>query len=261
MESGKYLDNIKQLFHRGGCFIKRKMASFPRKVECNVCGAKANYFSDDSWHKRTICWTCNSDVRHRLLIAALSYMDDLSFEKLVKGKKLLHFAPEPALTPLFKKYAKSHVTADIGSKRTDMQLDISNMPEMKSDEFELLLAFDVLEHVADDGQALREIYRVLQHGGYAILTVPQKDGMSMTLEDSNIATPEERERIYGQSDHVRIYGNDFPDLLKAVGFSVMVVDENSFPEELRKKYVLFPPILSRHPLATNYRKIFFVHKA
>jgi SAM-dependent methyltransferase len=135
------------------------------------------------------------------------------------------------------------------------------MQGVESGEYDLLIACDVLEHVKDDKLAMREVSRVLRGGGYAILTVPQKDGLEVTYEDPTITDPLERKKHFGQLDHLRFYGQDFPRFLEAAGFQVAVVDEKSFPEAIVKKHVLFPPILSTTPLATNYRKVFFAHKS
>jgi SAM-dependent methyltransferase len=107
---------------------------------------------------------------------------------------------------------------------------------------------------------MREIRRVLAPGGYAILSVPQKDHLATTFEDPAIVSPHDRERAYGQWDHVRIYGDDFVARLAAAGLRTTVVDESCFPGEVVRRNVLFPPVLSAHPLATNYRKIFFAQR-
>ena len=115
-------------------------------------------------------------------------------------------------------------------------------------------------HIENDIEAIWEIYRILSSGGYAILTVPQKDNLDRTFQDSTIQSPKEREHIFGQSDHLRIYGNDFPAHLESAGFKVTMINESSFSDEMVKKYVPFPPVLFEMPLATNYRKIFFAQK-
>jgi SAM-dependent methyltransferase len=43
------------------------------------------------------------------------------------------------------------------------------------DQFDCLVAIDVLEHLADDRHFLRELHRVLRPGGRAIVTVPNGD--------------------------------------------------------------------------------------
>ena len=75
------------------------------------------------------------------------------------------------------------------------------------------------------------------------------------------ALPEkERERIFGQSDHLRIFGNDMKELLESVGFKVRVISADDFPPDIVKKHVLFPPVFSSHPLATNHRRVYFAQK-
>lgn len=135
-----------------------------------------------------------------------------------------------------------------------------NMHEVPDSFFDLVIACDVLDHVADDSKAMSEIHRVLTDNGYVILTVPQKGNLSTKLEDSTITDSDERERIFGQHDHLRIYGDDFKFFLESVGFSGIIVDENNFPTTMVRKNVLFPPKLSNHPLATNYRKVYFGQK-
>lgn len=255
------MSTLSYVWRKREFLLRRAIASYPKRVECNVCGGRARYFNGDAWHAQTICWQCGSDVRHRLLIAALTSIDQLSFDRLVSGRFVLHFASEHFIGLLLKKYAQRYLTADLTSKRADLRLDISSMPGIEPNTFDLILASDVLEHVPQDTQAMSEIYRVLRPGGYAILTVPQKDNLVETIEDSSIVSPEDRERAYGQSDHVRIYGDDFRKRLTAAGFQeVTVIDAGSFPVELVKRHVLFPPQLSDRPLATNYRKIYFARK-
>ena len=126
--------------------------------------------------------------------------------------------------------------------------------------FELAVSAFGFRNLVNYDAGLREIYRVLASGGTAILTVPQQDNLEKTWGDPAITDPKERERLFGQEDHVRIFGNDMPDLLRSVGFNVRVITEKDFPPEIVRKVVLFPPVLSTRPLATNYRKVFFAQK-
>jgi ubiquinone/menaquinone biosynthesis C-methylase UbiE len=82
--------------------------------------------------------------------------------------------------------AESNLTADFTRTDVDRQLDLSDLSALAAETFDLLSACDVLEHVPDDHRAMREIHRVLRRGGYAILTVPQQDGLAETFEDATI---------------------------------------------------------------------------
>jgi len=214
----------------------------------------------DSWHPYSICPQCGSSVRHRLLIGAVNHDERLGLENLVSGRRVLHFAAEPIIADIISTRAAQYVQADLFREHVDMRLDLCDMEELENGSFDLLVACDVLEHVPDDGLAMDEISRVLSPGGWAILTVPQKDHLKTTYEDSSITTEQGRLEAFGQEDHLRIYGDDFENILASHDFSVISVDEHHFEPDLARKHVLYPPVLSPHPLATNFRKVFFAQK-
>lgn len=231
------------------------------KVACNICGFTANHLNDDSWHRQSICPRCGSGVRQRLLWNMLQHHPHLNLGSLVAGKKVLHFAPEKILREKLRKAAGSYETADYFAEGyyypgIDHCLDISDMPQMATSGFDCVIACDVLEHVPDDARALKEVWRVLRPGGCCILTVPQKDHAKSTDGDTAVTDPAEREKQFGQRDHFRIYGADIAELIQKAGFEVFIVDEKDFSREQVERHVLFPPILSKHPLATNYRKVY-----
>ena len=106
----------------------------------------------------------------------------------------------------------------------------------------LIITFNhVLEHVDDDLKVMSEFYRILKPKGWGIFQVPIDIKLNKTFEDSTITTPKEREKFFGQSDHVRQYGLDFGIRLKSVGFKVT---EDNFIDELSadsvKRYALPP---------------------
>lgn len=241
--------------------IIRMLLSYPRKVECNLCGWQGRHLISDNWHPHTICPQCSSQVRHRLLAAAIYRPGLKELAHLTDGKAVLHFAPEAVLRNLVASAATEYRTADFLRPDVDLQVDMCNMSAIADGAFEVVIACDVLEHVPDDGQALDELARILKPGGWAILTVPQKDGLATTYEDPEITTEKGRLDAFGQEDHLRIYGDDFSALLERHGFSVTTVNERSFSDNLVNRHVLFPPLLSKHPLATNYRKVFFAQKS
>jgi SAM-dependent methyltransferase len=229
-------------------------------VECNVCGWGGRHFASDSWHQHATCPKCGASIRHRLFIGALRHLPPLSLSRLIQDQRVLHFAPEARIRRLLKGAAREYATADYLRPDCDYRLDISQMPQVSDGAYDVVIAFDVLEHVPDYRLALQEVNRVLAPNGFAIFTVPQKDDLSVTFEDPAILTPEQRERHYGQWDHLRIFGDDFSSVVAEQRFTVTCVDERMFPEEIRRRYVLFPPVLSHHPLATNHRKVFFCQK-
>jgi ubiquinone/menaquinone biosynthesis C-methylase UbiE len=113
-------------------------------------------------------------------------------------------------------------------------MDIHDIPFEESS-FDICFCNHVMEHVNDDIKAMSEIYRVLRPGGWAIIQVPFFPPLpEVTEEDKEVTDPKEREIRYGQSDHVRKYGHDYPERLRKAGF---LVDENRFVMNLSEERV------------------------
>jgi SAM-dependent methyltransferase len=128
--------------------------------------------------------------------------------------KVLHFAPEFQLYRLIRKLPNiDYLTADLSAPRVMMNIDITNIP-FADESFDVILCNHVLEHIPDDGKAIKELYRVLKPNGWAILQVPLDSNLAETLEDPQIISEEDRLKFYGQKDHVRLYGRDYKDRLK-----------------------------------------------
>lgn len=253
----QYLVNRARKFRN---ILQSILLSYPEQVQCNVCGWSGRRFLSDPWHKHIDCPCCYSSIRHRLFYAALQNIENLRFKTLIDNKRILHFAPEELIGLDIQKRATRYVTADFLRNDCELKLDMSHMTEVKNESFDVVIAFDVLEHVPNFQKALMEVHRILLPGGYAIFTVPQQDNLSMTYEDPNIVSPDDRLKSYGQSDHLRIFGYDFVTILTDKGFLVTVVDESSFSNEMIKRHILFPSQLSNDPHATNHRKVFFCQK-
>lgn len=229
------------------------------RVHCNICGWKGARFTDDPWHTGTICPVCRSQVRHRMLVAmldGLASLPDLSETALLAGKDILHFAPERQLRDRVSAAAQSYTTADYERGDCDLKLDMSDMPSLTDAGHDVIIACDVLEHVPDDRAALRELHRILRPGGVALLTVPQKDPPSLTDEDTSVTGENEREKRFGQKDHVRMFGDDFAGRVREAGFTVETIDASAFEDSTRICHVLAPPEPNPHPLATNHRRIY-----
>ena len=134
------------------------------------------------------------------------------------GRRLLHFAPEPLLDRVFERRPElERVTADLYSP-ADLRLDISDI-DLADGSFDLILCSHVLEHVPDDLAAMSELRRVLADGGLALVLVPYRADRP-TYEDPSISSPLGRMQAFGQQDHVRVYGADLVDRLRAAGFDV-----------------------------------------
>ena len=100
-----------------------------------------------------------------------------------------------------------------------VKMDITDI-QYDDDSFDAIVCCHVLEHVLDDRKAISEFYRTLKPGGWAILQVPVSLSLYTTLEDPTVTTREGRERVFGQANHVRLYGKNYKNRLEEAGFSV-----------------------------------------
>jgi hypothetical protein len=231
------------------------------RYSCNLCHYPGRRFLDDPWHPNSICPACGSHIRHRLLWAIMTRDPELSLARLVRGRRVLHFAPERPLRRIFRRVAAAYVTADLYGTGVDANLDISEMTTVADASFDLVIACDVLEHVPHDRHAMREIRRVLAPDGSAILTVPQCRAHRLTFEPAGVEDPRKRERLFGQADHVRVYGWDFSMRLEEAGFQVQHRSAADLPHVFVKKHILTPPVPSEDPLASNERRVYFARPA
>ncbi len=173
--------------------------------------------------------------RHRLLWLYLK--NETAFFKV--PKKVLHIAPEQAFYKRFRQQKNlDYITADLNSPLADVKTDITNLP-FKNNQFDVIFCNHVLEHVLDDKKAMQELFRVLKKGGFGIFQIPQDLNRETTYEDANITNPKERSKHFGQYDHVRVYGRDYFDRLRDVGFEVTPIDySQKISVELFEKYRL-----------------------
>ncbi|MDD2542615.1 MAG: methyltransferase domain-containing protein [Desulfuromonadaceae bacterium] len=188
----------------------------PDAVECPVCGGKFAVFLPYGITPRSnaLCPGCNSLERHRLLWLFLRARTNL----FTKHLKLLDIAPFGLISEIIGKMANiDYLSIDKSSSKAMMQMDITDLG-FQDNSFDCILCYHVLEHVPDDLKAMRELFRVLKPGGWAILQVPLKPGP--TQEGTHISDPDERKRLFGQEDHVRYYGDDYKDRLECQGFAV-----------------------------------------
>ena len=129
--------------------------------------------------------------RHRLLWLYLQRKTDFFKASL----RVLHIAPEQAFYRKFKEQTNlQYITSDLYSPLADVKADICDLP-FEDEQFDVIFCNHVLEHIPDDTQAMRELYRVLSKGGWGIFQVPQELERAETFSDDTITDPKERARI------------------------------------------------------------------
>jgi SAM-dependent methyltransferase len=195
-----------------------------------------------------VCPGCGSTDRDRLLYA---FFESAFAAK--NPKNLLHIAPEPCIKNYLRKKVEQKYT--YGAKfheglyysRNMKLLDLENLP-FQDNSFDWIVCNHVLEHVTDETQSLSEILRVLTPGGKAVLQVPWTPRLDQTYENENVISEEDRLKHFGQADHLRLYGKDYPKRLELAGFRVSIY----WPKDLLLIYE------AKRNLSFNPREVIFV---
>ncbi|WP_435414484.1 class I SAM-dependent methyltransferase [Polaribacter aestuariivivens] len=172
--------------------------------------------------------------RHRLMWLFLK--DETEFFTSSKKLKVLHIAPEQCFLDIFRKQKNlDYITSDLESPIADVKADICNLP-FQENSFDVVFCNHVLEHIPNDTKAIQELYRVMKKGGFGIFQIPQDLSREKTFEDDSITDRKERTKIFGQYDHVRVYGRDYFDKLRSIGFKVDEIDytKKIAPEKLER---------------------------
>lgn len=175
--------------------------------------------------------------RHRLLWLFLK--NETDFFAINNKLRVLHIAPEQCFLNRFRRQKNiDYTTTDLESPIADIKADICDLP-FDDNSFDVIFCNHVLEHIPDDTKAMQELYRVMKKGGFGIFQIPQDIHREKTFEDNSITDPKERAKIFGQYDHVRVYGIDYFDKLRSVGFTVDEIDyTQKISPELVKRYAL-----------------------
>lgn len=216
-----------------------------RKKECPVCGRHYRKFMPYGYVKsreNALCPSCLALERHRLMWLYLKKETNF-FET---QPKLLHIAPEHCFIKRFEKlFGNKYITADLESPLAKVKMDIQAIP-FPENEFDVIFCNHILEHVEDDRLAISEMFRVMRPGGWGIMLSPVTKGLAVTREDPSVITPEGRLEAFGQKDHVREYGEDYPQRLEQSGFVVESINYASrFTPEEQERYGLKDEIIYR----------------
>jgi len=197
-------------------FLK-KIIFYGNTKHCPVCNSHIRAFRTFGEIPRpnALCPICDSLERHRLDWVFLKRNTNLLDKS---PKRVLHIGAEPEFERKLRECRHiNYLSADLNDSHAMIKMDITNI-QYPDNSFDIIYCSHVLEHVQEDRKAMREIYRVLKQGGWALLQVPIT--CERTFEDPNIEDPQEREKLFGQHDHVRTYGHDYIDRLRESGFTV-----------------------------------------
>ncbi len=170
-----------------------------KRCECNICNNNLRTFVRLQ-NKDLLCPFCGSISRTRRLWLLLHESNSL------KGN-VLHFSPSRSIYRLLKKNnAIAYYSSDFEDEfLADYKFDITNV-DQPNETFDTIICYHILEHIIDDVKAMQELYRVLKPNGKLYIQTPFKSGD--IYENYAITNPKEREKHFGQHDHVRIYSID-----------------------------------------------------
>jgi SAM-dependent methyltransferase len=207
----------------------RYWAGGKRERYCPACHHDVSGFYRYGAEREWGCPHCGASPRERLMHALL----DLDVIAIPHKAAVLHCAPnEMSLVYRFRLTAGDYVPVDFDPARYPLP-DIRLLDLMTLDDearFDIIYASHVMEHVPDDAQVLRNIARALKPGGEAWLIVPLWE--KPTEDGPSDLSPRERERRFGQWDHIRQYGRDFADRIRAAGLDVDIIDTSGIPAEM-----------------------------
>lgn len=217
--------------HRFSPFSARQGSFF-----CPVCESAVKHFIPGGRRLRpgARCPVCGSLERHRLVWLYFQHNTDF----FQKPCAFLHIAPEPPISRRLRERSDiRYVPADLHPQQQSIQrMDVTSIP-YPDNCFDVIYASHVLEHIMDDRKAIHEFHRALRPGGRAVLLVPIAG--TRTKEGEPTMSPLERERAFGQEDHVRSYGTDFADRLREATWSVTEDSfASTFSPEDRRRYGL-----------------------
>ncbi len=245
MSKSKIINQIKKTFRPSN--LHKRFLHFALKgknVQCPCCGSMYITFLPAGLKKRANakCIKCNSLERHRTLWLFLKEKNDIFTNQI----KLLHAAPEKFFYQKFSSLKNmDYHPIDLNPDKYNygfktIKMDVTDL-NYTDKTFDAVICNHVLEHVSEDKKAIQEFFRVLKPNGWAILNVPVQMNREKTFEEPYINDAKKQEELFGQHDHVRIYGNDYITRLTDAGFKVEVIDYSSkFDHNQQFKYGLKP---------------------
>lgn len=224
-----------------GALLVRGIWFLGARHRCPCCGWRMRAFTKGGGSFRTrpagYCPRCNAKARHRRVWLYLQERTDLMTER----HRVLEVAPHVSLSrALSRRPNLRYVGVDLeAGRRPTVAGDLTSLP-LRPKAFDVAICVHVLEHVDDDRSAMRELYRVLRPGGWALVNVPY-DAENQTYEDPSLTTASSRRNAFGEATHVRLYGTDLVDRLRSTGFEVLADHGGGIRDE----------VVERHGLTTD----------
>jgi len=215
---------IKRIYFFGFFHRCNACGSFLRKWQWHGQNTQLHFQYDmlGSGKRRCLCPICHSIDRERLM---LLYLAELNKTDVIRKARILHIAPEKSVMNWFSRHsAREYIKGDFFTDgyaydHDTMHLNLEELP-FENGSFDLVLCSHVLEHVINIEKAMTELSRVSDRSVKILLMVPLALNLEETIEGGAGDTEEFRTEHFGQFDHVRLFGADFPQWLEAHGWFV-----------------------------------------
>ena len=209
----------------------------PGGKECLLCGQQLEKFEGagekkeiflekkiigGGYRENAVCPYCGAMDRTRWLYWVIKEQTDMLKRKCT----VIHFAPEKSLRKMLVQ------TPDCDYYPCDFcmeglpKVDVTNMI-YKDHMADFIIINHVLEHVKNEEKAVSELKRVLKEDGKLIMSFPICTEQK-TYEDETVISEADKEKYYGQKDHVRLYGTDFKERFENYGLRVQIYSPKDY---------------------------------
>jgi SAM-dependent methyltransferase len=218
--------------------VLRALFFVGNRHQCPCCGWRLRGFAAGGASLKTrasgYCPRCTSKARHRRIWRFLAEKTNL----FSAPTALLEISPHYSFARRWVKMRNLRfVGTDLAVRpHVAVRMDLTATP-LRSETFDAILCVHVLEEITDDRAALEELFRIVKHGGWVLVSVPTRMDRE-TYEDPAITTPKERRKAFGEEAHVRVYGRDLIERLQGCGFDVQINLASHIDRTARVEYGL-----------------------
>lgn len=228
--------------HNGGLRLRNRLQPSDR-VECPCCGwTGAGFRALDCGRfvvPEVACPHCGAHERHRFLHLFLTRRPPAF---MGEPGRILHFAPEASVRRFIDANPRARCISTDYAKGVYRRIlhgvsgplfisDIHHLP-LAEGAIDGIFCLHVLEHVADDREAIRNLHRITRPGGEAVLMVPFMMEQTET-EEYDAPDPELFDHVRGYSPldfKLRLAPFEYEEIVPSAMLSAGDVDRYKIPD-------------------------------